>query len=629
MKIITVIPLKKGAWRDNLTYFTASEIPLGSIVTVPIRSQQTDALVVDSHEASELKSSLKTSDWQLRKVTKIKKTNYLDQTFINATKLTADYFIAQTGSIIKSLIPQAILDELPNIKNVELNSATEEIVTEILATQEPDESRLARYKSLIRESFAKKQSIFICLPTLTDIEKFFPILSKGIDNYVFIGHSGLSKKEQLNLWKKALETKHPILIIATPLFLSIPRQDISTIIIDRENSPAYKMNFRPFVDWRFFIEKLTQAKKIRLILGDSALRSETVYRLGKNEVSALGTIKYRFPTNASSQIIPLTGKDKDKILEATSEKLKERIENALDRKERFFIYSGRRGLTPLTICRDCGTVMECDFCHSPLSIHQSNKINEKIFICHKCGQIVEIEDECRVCHGQRLALVGFGVEKLIEEIKNRFPSSNIYRLDSDNTKTPKKAQEIVQQFYKTPGAILVGTELALNYLPEKIDNIAVVSLDSLLAMPDWRASEKLFSLLLRLKQLANKNFIIQTRQPEEKIFSYITEGNLIDFYRDEISERQQLGYPPFKVLIKISLAGKGIEIKKEMTKLIKLLDKWRPLAYPNLNKDLKGQDILNLLIRLPSSDWPDQELLKILKVLPPNFLINVDPESVL
>lgn len=631
MNIVTVIPLKKNVWRDNLSYFTIQEIPIGSIVTVPLQKQQVNALVIASREASDLKSELKTAEWKLRKLTRIKKIGYLNSDFIRAVNLTANYFASPLGPIIKATIPQVILDELPNIKDsTSPDIPTEKIAPEVTAIQEPDEERIARYKSLIRESFAKRQSVYLCLPTNADIHRIIEILRKGIENYVLIGHSSLSKKEQLEFWGKALTIDHPILIVGTPLFLSLPRADISTIIIDRESSPAYKTMARPFIDWRFFIEQLSRQKKIRLILGDSTLRSETIYRLGKNEISPLGSVKYRLTGEASSQVIPfLSDKNKTRILDAINERLQERIENALDTKEKIFIYSGRRGLTPLTICRDCGTVMTCDICHSPLAIHQAPRSKEKIFICHKCSQVIEIEDECPRCKGQRLALIGFGVEKIVEELTKHFPQAGVLRLDSDSVKTSKKAEEIIRQFRKTPNSILVGTELALNYLDDKIDNVIAVGLDALLTMPDWRASEKLFNTLLRLKQLARKHFIVQTRQPDEKIFAYVLTGNLIDFYRDEIAERQELGYPPFKVLIKISLTGKTAEIRKEMAKLENILTKWQPLVYPNLTKDIKGLPILNILLRLPATAWPNPELLEILKSLPPSFLIRVDPESVL
>ena len=627
MKIVTVIPLKKNIWRDNLSYFTAQEAPLGSLVSVPVRNEQVLALVIASREVSDLKSELKTADWQCRKLNRVKKPNYLDSALIEAAQKTADYFASPTGPVVKAMIPQAVLDKLPDNRSP-IQTPKEKVLVEAIAFQEPDAERLARYKSLIREAFAKKQSVYLCLPTSADINRMIEPLSRGIEKFVLIGHGNLSAGEQVEVWKKALTVNHPILFVGTPLFLSLPRPDFTTLILDRENSSAYKMMNRPFIDWRYLAENLAKLRGWRLVMGDSALRAETIYRLGRNEVGTLGPIKYRFLNSATSQIIPYQEKNgKEKNLNATNERLRERIENALDHQENIFIFTGRRGLAPITLCRDCGTMMVCDICGSALAIHQVKK--ERIFLCHKCGQVVEIEDECRVCRGQRLAVIGFGVEKIIEEIGQAYPRAKIFRLDSDSIKNQRRAEEVANQFYKTPGAILVGTELALNYLNKPINNVLAIGLDTFLALPDWRASEKLFDTLLRLKQLANKHFIIQTRQPDEKIFSYINSGNLIDFFRDELAERQDLGYPPFKIIIKISLAGQLNEIRKEMTELGKLLGYWHPLLYPDLNKNAKGQPIVNLLLRLPVSYWPDPEMIKILKNLNPNFVVNVDPLSIL
>jgi primosomal protein N' (replication factor Y) len=638
MKIVNVIPLSKGIWRESLSYFTSQEVSLGSLVSVPVKNKMIDGLVVAEKEVKDLKTQIKKTDFSWRKINRVKKDGYFPPEFIKAANLTAEYYAAFTGQVIKSLIPQIILDKLPDAKSPDWEDPREKIMAEILAVQEPDEERLSFYKSLIRESFAKKQSVFLCLPTWPDIERVIPLISKGIEQYVITLHGNLAKNQLVGLWKKVLTTPHPILIIATPLFLSLPRADITTLIFEKENSSTYKNFSRPYVDWRFFAEKLAEQKKIRLIFGDIALRSETIYRLGREEIMPAGAIKYRVYSDIKQQLWPLVKKDKKDdydILNSLGERLLAQIENAGDSNEHFFILAGQRGLTPITICNDCGLVMACDICHSVLVIHQKTKsrslvsANENLFLCHKCGQIVEIEDKCPHCHGNRLALLGLGTEKIEEEIRAHSPKTNIFRLDSDSAKTSAKAKEIVARFYASPGSVLVGTEMALNYLSEKIENIGIVGLDGLFTKPDYRLGEKLFSELLRLRLLASKRLFIQTRNPHEKVFTYVLSGNLLDFYRDEIEERRELGYPPFKILIKVSREGKKDDIKKDMAQAEKSLAEWNPISYPSLGKNIKGLPILNILIKLPTASWPNKKLLAILKSLPPSFIIRVDPESVL
>ncbi len=624
MKIVSVIPISKGIWRDSLSYFTTKEPSLGSLVSVPIKNKMINGLVVAIKEAKDLKTQIKKTDFGWRKINRVKKDGYFSPEFIKAVNLTADYYAVFPGQVIKSLIPQIILDKLPETKTLTWADPREKIDSEILAIQEPDEERLAFYKSLIRENFAKKQSVFLCLPTLPDIERITPLIAKGIEQYVVTLHGGLAKNQLVSLWKKVLGATHPILIVATPLFLSLPRADVTTLILEKENSSAYKNFSRPYVDWRFLAEKLAEQKKIRLIFGDLALRSETIYRLGRGDITPASAVKYRVYSAIKQQLWPLVKKDKSDASASLSEQLLAQIENAGDSNEHFFILVGQRGLTPITICNDCGLVVACDVCHSTLAIHRA-----PLFLCHKCGQVVEIEDKCVNCGGTRLALLGFGAEKIEQEIKKHSPTSNVFRLDSDSAKTAVKAKEIITRFYASPGSVLVGTEMALNYLTDKIENVAIIGLDHLFTKPDYRLGEKLFSELLRLKLLASKRLFIQTRNPEEKIFSYVLSGNLLDFYRDEIDERRELGYPPFKVLIKISRAGKKEEIKKDIAQLEKLLTDWQPIVYPSLTKSAKGLSVLNLLLKLPTAEWPNKKLLTILKSLPPTFIIRVDPESVL
>ena len=150
----------------------------------------------------------------------------------------------------------------------------------------------------------------------------------------------------------------------------------------------------------------------------------------------------------------------------------------------------------------------------------------------------------------------------------------IFRVDRDTTSTGKRVEKTISSFYASPGSILIGTEMALPYLDKKIDNTAVASLDSLFSLPDFRIHEKILHLLLKIRSLTLSSLIVQTRVPGEKVLDYALKGNLIDFYREEISAREAFNYPPFTTLIKVSLAGTRSAVLKEMDKLKEL---FRPL----------------------------------------------------
>jgi primosomal protein N' len=165
----------------------------------------------------------------------------------------------------------------------------ENIKNEKLIFQAVREDRVSFYRTLIREAFAQKKSIFICVPTRYDTEQWKSALTKGIEQYVFTFHSDISKKTLTKSYNECITEKHPILIIGTGMFLSIPRQDIATIIIESESSDSYKQFAKPYLDIRSFAEVLSSINKAKFILADTLLRPETLYRHDTGELGEVSS----------------------------------------------------------------------------------------------------------------------------------------------------------------------------------------------------------------------------------------------------------------------------------------------------------------------------------------------------
>lgn len=646
MKIATVTPINKGIFKENLTYFTTLEIKEGSIVQVPIGNRKIQALVIKIEELTDMKSEIKNSDFALKKISQITHENFFRPEFIEACRETADYFASNLGQIIKSLSPKSILEnEALDLKRPLSEDPAKPVLAEGEAPtikqykfvlQQADEERLTYYKGLIRETFAKKNSVFLCLPTASDIDRIAESFEKGIGEFTTILHSNLSKKEILTRWSFAVENQHPVLIIATPIFLSIPRHDLGLIIFEKENTSSYKDLSRPFIDYRTFGEIYATKLKAKIIFGDLALRSETIFRTERGDFAPIPPMKYRSLANGHQMVIDAKNDNRTGLNDARaiSKELAEIIQESFDNKEKIFIMCGRKGISPMTVCNDCGQMVFCDNCGAPLSLHKNHPAGEKsnktyIYLCHKCGNIKDVRDKCSSCGSWRLSLLGQGVEKVEEEIKALLPECNIFKITSEDTKSYKKAKEVFAKFQTQPKSILIGTEMANYFITEKIDNIVMTGIDGFFSIPDFRISEKVLVLILRLRQLANKKFIIQTRKPEEKVLDYGLKGNLLDFYRDEIDERRKFGYPPFKVLIKITRVGKKFDVLADMKSLETSLANYSPVTFPAAGQPGRGEYMMHTLIKLTSAKWVDQELLEKLKALPPAFLINIEPESIL
>jgi primosomal protein N' len=654
MNIVEVIPISRGIGKEVLSYFSAAEIPVGSLVKVPLRNRQIPALVVGNKPAGDLKAELKNSAFAMRKIGRSKTTPVFLPEFVTAAQKMAEYVAGSTGSVLASITSNVFLESASKVSTPEESEELKELenTTAPLPTEQPkaptpkpfriakevrepfvlqadEEDRLAHYKSLIREQFARKKSVFFCLPTIQDTKRIYETLPKGIEEYTFVLNSALSKKELINTWNKILEEKHQVLIIGTGSFLGIPRRDIGTIVIERESSSGFKNQSRPYVDIRTFAEYYTKELGATLILGDLLLRVETLWRVKNGEMTELAPLKFRSVSTAETSVLDMK---KYKTLDTPefrilSEELESLISRCKDHNESLFIFAARRGLSPMTVCGDCGTTVLCNRCSAPIILHKSRDGN--FFLCHRCGERRSAEERCKNCSSWKLTTLGIGIELLEETLNNMFPDIKIFRMDKDTVKTHKQALKVAGQFYNNPGSILLGTEMALAYLEKPIENAAIAAIDSLFSIPDFRMNEKIMNIMLRTRAITQKYFLIQTRSRNQHIFDYASKGNLMDFYREEIDERKKLLYPPFSTLVKITLRGTRQGIVHHMRKIEELLADYHPLVFPAFIETVNNKSIMHALLKLEKDQWISAPLQEKLLMIQPEAAVNVDPESLL
>ncbi len=618
---------------ERLSYFTSTDVPAGTMVVVPLRKKSIRAIVVQSEDVSTAKSEIKSSTFSLRKMEHVEAHQFLSPEFMASAEAIADYFATTTGSVLGAMIPKAILDPAAELISELPDTVVRPHTSEQLVLQADDEERFSDYKSLIREEFARGFSVFLCVPTIEDAKRARGALEKGIEQYTFLLHSSLKKKDVAVAWNGALQQSHPVLIIATAQFLCIPKKNIGTIIIEKEGSRAYKTQTRPFLDARTCASIYAKKIRARLLMGDTLLRTETMWRLKNDELVEYSPLKFRSATSASAIIVdtrkePTSEDQKKEVAFSTlSPELGKLIEWNKERSEHMFIFGVRKGFAPLTVCGDCGTVARCTVCSAPVVLHSG--IGENYFECHTCGKRRGAKETCSVCKSWKLVTLGVGVELIEKELKQKFPDVTTFRLDAHSVTTHAKAVDVVKKFYATPGSVLIGTEMALSYLGERIENSAIASIDPLFSLPDFRIGEKILSILLKIRALTKENFVIQTRDPEHAIFTHAIKGNLVDFYRDEIEERKTFGYPPFFIFIKITLQGEERAVRSAIEELPPLFEPYHTDIYPAFTSTVKGKYVMHALIKIPHGEWPNKEVVASLRSLPPQYMVKVDPDSML
>jgi len=639
MNIVRVIPLSRGISKETLTYFTARRITRGMIVTIPLRKKEVNAVVIDYEDAAKHRASIRGADFNLKKIIAIKNNYFFLPSFLDAVIDYAQSYVSTAGSALfaltsKNIISQSEILPHPRIKTyAKINRA---IRYEAHILQADDRERIATYKALVRESFAKKESVFFCVPEISSLNKIADVLKKGIENYTFIFHANLTKKELAKRWTNTLTANHPVLIIATGTFLGIPRDDIRTIILDKEGHSVYKLDFRPFIDIRTFAEFFAKHSGAKLIFGDVLLRPETIWKHKNGSYIPLAPLQFRVLSNTKGKIVDLSLADaaaKRHVI--LSDDLVKLIRQTKEHGSQIFLFAARRGLHTTTVCNDCGFLVSCPACKTPLIIHYaedknsfSNKLTKRIFLCHKCGYETPVTDRCEVCLGWKLAALGTGSDRVYEETRLIVGEHALFQIDKDTT-TPKQAERLALRFLDTPGGILVGTEMALPYITEKISNVAVVSADSLFAIPDFRINERVFRLLLKLRAKAGNTFLIQTRQIKKDLWKEAADGDLLSFYRAEIKERRALIYPPFSLFIKISYSGTRQKTEEKKMYIEKFLLEYNPVSFQAFSSHASGIFEMRTVIKISPETWPNKKLISILKNFSPDFSINVGPNHLL
>lgn len=616
MYIIEVLPIAKAIGKEVLSYFSQTEIKIGSLVTIPLRTKKIKGVVISTIPAIEKKSEIKKLEFQIKKVDDIQTSKFLSPEFMEVINKTAHYFATTKGSVLSALIPKELLESkfLTELKN--------ETKQEKVVIQGDDEDRVSHYKTLIRQEFAKKKSVVIVVPTHEDAMYMNEKLCKGIEEYIYVLNS--SQKKTIEIMHRSV---HPVLAIVTVPYLSIIRNDTGTIIIEKENGKGYRTMSRPFLDLRIVAEFFADATNTRLVIGDIFLRTETLSKHALGEYFETAPFKFRSLTTANQILVDMKAyKSASGAFRILSEQAEVLIKETKEQSQLMFIFATRRGLAPSVVCGDCQTVVTCNRCSAPVVLHSSKQSEKTFFLCHHCGERRSSEEYCKKCESWKLGTVGIGINLVVEKIKDKFPEIRIFVLDSDTAKTDKAARDIVQKFKYTPGSILIGTEMALSYLHEPVHNVLIASMDSLLALPDFRIHEKILYTITRMRSLTSQSIVLQTRSPEEKVFQHALKGNLIDFYREHIEERKQFNYPPFSTLIKITLTGKKDIVVKEMQDLQKLLQPHEIDVFPAFTHTVRGLSVIHGLIRVQRLD---KELSSTLAHLPQHIVVKIDPESLL
>lgn len=424
------------------------------------------------------------------------------------------------------------------------------------------------YIHLIEETLKLNRQVLYLLPEIALTKQITERLKKIFGNKLGIYHSGINDNERVEIWNNLLSEDRYQIILGVRSSVFLPFHDLGLIIVDEEHEASYKQQDpSPRYHARNAAIVLATMHGAKVILGSATPSIETFYNAQTEKYGYIRLDK-RFEETELPVIIPVNTKElrrKKRMKSIFSPVLIKHMEDTLDRKEQIILFQNRRGFAPIIQCKICDWTPKCRFCDISLNYHK--KYNQ--LTCHYCGKTYRLPTECPECGNTDLQMKGFGTEKVEEEIKSLFPSVSVERMDSETTRRKNSIEEIISRFEKGETQLLIGTQMISKGLDfDKVSLVGILSADSLMNLPDFRAYERAFQLMSQVAGRAGRRkkqgeVILQTSHPESILIQKVLDYDYEGMYQLQLEERELFKYPPFFRIIEISLKHKNEELLRE------------------------------------------------------------------
>jgi len=373
---------------------------------------------------------------------------------------------------------------------------------------------------------------------------------------VAIIHSRLSLGEQFDQWRQIKDGKFNIVIGArSAIFAPLP--NLGLIIIDEEHEWSYKQDISLRYHARSVALKLAELNQAVVILGSATPDVETYYHAQRGDYKLIELPERVTPREGSIlprvELVDMKDELKAGNRSIFSRSLETTIGEAINNKEQVILFFNRRGAANFIQCRSCGMLLQCRRCQVSLKYHST----ENILLCHQCNNKSPVPKACPYCHSQRLKFLGAGTQKLEREASLTFPKARILRWDSDVVRGRHSHQKIMDSFRKHKADILIGTQMVAKGLDlPQVTLVGVISADTSLNLPDFRAGERSFQLLSQVAGRPGRGalggrVIIQTFYPRHYAIQAALKHDYSSFYHKEIVYRRQLYNPPFSSIVRL------------------------------------------------------------------------------
>jgi len=555
------------------TYSTDDHtIRKGMRVVVDFNNRNTTAYVVRVHDNA--------PDFDVKPVIKVLDTQPIfDDRLLSLAQFVSNHYVCYFGEAIGTALPSGksynvrtkpfTFGDSP--KEVTLTAEQEHIYTAILNQPErahciygiTGSGKTEVYIALARTMIQEGKSVLYLVPEISLSSQMFERLKAVFGHTLVMYHSGMNPNERLVSWKR-FYTGEALIAVGTrsAIFMQAPNPGL--IIIDEEHDSSYKENSTPRYHARTVAWYRHRQEGALLVLGSATPSLETLYAIQRNRI-VQHQLHKRFGNALLPQleIVPVKASNARTIF---SNSLLFSIKKAIEAKQQVILLLNRRGFAPVMLCQDCGTPVQCPHCSISLTHHKQK------LLCHYCHYEAVVPERCSNCGSKNLVMLGSGTQRVEEVLQKMFPGVRLIRLDQDSARRKNFLPNVVNDMIEGNIDILLGTQMvAKGFDFPNVSLVGVILADIGLMLPDFRAVERTFALLVQVAGRSGRGdvagkVIVQTINPDNPIFKYLKNHDYMGFCSKELSIRKALQYPPYIRLARCVVRGAKEDIVASVAK---------------------------------------------------------------
>ncbi|MCX7788340.1 MAG: primosomal protein N' [Spirochaetes bacterium] len=585
VQVVFNIPVDRA-----FTYTTNEEVSLGTRVVAPFHGRNLTGYVVGTEPPKKEEASI-----PLKPLHRILDEEPLfDNQYLELARWVADRYFSSLGEALSAMLPGGKKEtEVPMFEDAgeevfvtppSLSAEQEQAVKEILSNERgmyylfgiTGSGKTEVFLRVAEATLSEGRGVIYLVPEIALTGQVVQAIRERFGSKAAVLHSRLTPSQRLTEWRRILRGETPLVVGArSAVFAPHPR--LGLIILDEEHEGSYKSGNSPRYHARQVAMKRCSLNQARLVMGSATPSVEAYYLMQKGDIRGIRLTK-RLSGGKLPEVEIVNLKGTEGVF---SRRLQDEILLTYREGRQTILFLNRRGFSYSFHCHTCGYQMKCRRCSVSLTFHkQKNRM-----VCHYCGFSTRPMDLCPSCGSLDVGYYGSGTEKIEEEAQRIFPELKIARLDTDAVERKGTLERILNEFQAGKIDLLLGTQMVakgLNFPGVRL--VGIVLADTGLHMPDFRAAERTFSLIVQVSGRAGRfvpdgKVIVQTYMPQHDAVRLATQLAVDEFYRKELENRAELRFPPFSRLFRLVFRGKSEETVRAAAEHLS----------SNLEEDLRGQ----------------------------------------